>query len=254
MKTGKFVELKKSPHGWWGIGVNSGYEEHDPFFFARTPGYWLEMRLPKWLLWPRREKVVATYWDAATIERMGRDWYWNEIRREFGISLSDNHLSLRFGVQADDSSVDKRWGCFLPWNEWRFIGYRVYDLQGGLIYITRDDGERHDKDDDAALARAPRAKFLFIDFDGEEIEASTMLLQREWDKGKGWFKWLSEFVPRRTRRDLKIDFSKEVGPKKGSWKGGTTGHGIDVLPGELHEAAFRRYCTQYNLTFVRALG
>ena len=25
-------------------------------------------------------------------------------------------------------------------------------------------------------------------------------------------------------------------------KGGTVGHSIDMLPGELHEAAFRRYC------------
>lgn len=34
------------------------------------------------------------------------------------------------------------------------------------------------------------------------------------------------------------------GPEKGSWKGGTIGHSIEMLPDELHEAAFRRYCDQ----------
>lgn len=251
MRRDKFTELKKTVHGGWGIGINSGFDEHDPFFYARTPGYWFQLRLPKWLLRPYRTKVVAG-WDPATVARLGRDWYWDEDRREFAISLSDNHLNIAFGRQADDSTIDRRWGCFLPWNEWRFVGYRVYDLAGGLIYITPDDGERHNKEDDAARERAPRARFLFTDFDGEQIEASTLLLQREWDKGAGWFKWLSLFVERRTRRDLEIDFSKEVGPKKGSWKGGTTGHGIEVRPGELHEAAFRRYCAAYNLTFIGA--
>lgn len=34
------------------------------------------------------------------------------------------------------------------------------------------------------------------------------------------------------------------------WKGGTTGHAINMLSGELHEAAFRRYCAENNMTFV----
>ena len=44
------------------------------------------------------------------------------------------------------------------------------------------------------------------------------------------------------------------GPEKGSWKGGTMGHGIDMVAGELHESAFRRYCeteqqARYGKTF-----
>lgn len=50
---------------------------------------------------------------------------------------------------------------------------------------------------------------------------------------------------------LDLEFSSEVGRRKGSWKGGTLGHGIEMLPGELHEAAFRRYCAQNDLTFVK---
>lgn len=71
-------------------------------------------------------------------------------------------------------------------------------------------------------------------------------------------KWLSWFRQPKIRRVLDISFSNETGPEKGSWKGGVMGDGIDMLPGELHEAAFRRYCEQehrskyrsYRVTFL----
>lgn len=37
--------------------------------------------------------------------------------------------------------------------------------------------------------------------------------------------------------------------RKGSWKGGTIGHSIEMPPGELHADAFRRYCAEHNMTF-----
>ncbi len=51
-------------------------------------------------------------------------------------------------------------------------------------------------------------------------------------------------------RYLDLDFSAEVGRRKGSWKGGTLGHAIEMVTGEAHEAAFRRYCDQNDLTFI----
>jgi hypothetical protein len=43
------------------------------------------------------------------------------------------------------------------------------------------------------------------------------------------------------------DNDRYFGPK-GSWKGGTVGHSIAMLPGELHGAAFARYCEQHEMT------
>ena len=99
------------------------------------------------------------------------------------------------------------------------------------------------------------------DSDGSLVVASTHIEEREWRLGTGLFRWLSWFVKPKIRRSLSIEFSSEVGPEKGSWKGGLMGTGIDMLPGELHEAAFRRYCAQehrskygrYRLTFVGAV-
>ena len=52
----------------------------------------------------------------------------------------------------------------------------------------------------------------------------------------------------------------ETGREKGSWKGGTIGTSIEMLPGELHESAFRRYCDEehraksgkYRIKFIGA--
>ena len=66
------------------------------------------------------------------------------------------------------------------------------------------------------------------------------------------FKWLSWFVAPKISRSLMLQFQKETGRRKKSWKGGTVGHSIRMLPGELHESAFRRYCQEHDMTFVRA--
>ena len=96
--------------------------------------------------------------------------------------------------------------------------------------------------------------FAFKDFDGEELTARTTIEEREWRFGVGWFAWLSLFRKPKISRYLEIAFSGETGKRKGSWKGGTTGHSIEMLPGELHESAFRRYCTEHDMTFVAAVN
>lgn len=105
--------------------------------------------------------------------------------------------------------------------------------------------------------------FKFQDFDGQMIIATCMIEEREWHRGRGWFQWLKYFYKPKIRRSLDLKFSEEVGPEKGSWKGGTVGHGIDMLPGETPEMAFRRYCSmvhdarhgrKFTLTFVGPCG
>ena len=106
----------------------------------------------------------------------------------------------------------------------------------------------------AAEESCPSLSFEFDDFDAERIVAKTRIDEREWRFGEGWFKWLSLFRRPKVIRSLDIRFSSETGRRKGSWKGGTIGHSIDMLPGELHEAAFRRYCAEHNMTFVGTEG
>lgn len=176
--------------------------------------------------------------------------YFDEHPREYGFALNgDGFLQVFFGAQTGDSSTDENWCWFLPWTQWRFHRFSLYDLDGKLFW-TQYENQRNYEEQSQAEERCPSISFAFDDFDGERIVAKTHIEEREWLFGEGWFKWLSWFRKPKIRRSLDIEFSAEVGPRKGSWKGGTLGHGIDIVGGVLHESAFKRYCDQHNLTFI----
>lgn len=225
-------------------------------------GWVARVRLPR-LLDDHRVRHVAASWDAATVERMGRNWYEERFPREYGFSLSDGFLQVFLGAQTHDSTTTQSWSKFLPWTQWRFHRFSLYDANGAEFWTQferRDNGVKH-RDFDAqreAEAQCDKAAFLIDDYDGERIKVTTHIEEREWKFGDGWFRWLSLFRRNIVKRNLSINFDKECGPEKGSWKGGLMGTGIAMLPGELHEAAFRRYCEQehsakysrYRITFV----
>lgn len=238
----------------------SGCEEY-PGASLRLSGFGATciLALPQWLLRPYREKVFPG-WDVKTIERIGRDWYWHIDRREYGVTVCDGHFNVDFGRQTMDSSTEQRWGCFLPWTQWRPVRRSFYGLDGEHVATLPDTGKsyrgdpgRFQRERDIADA-TPTTSFAFDDFDGERIEATTRIEEAEWRFGTGWFKWLSLFRRPKVSRSLDLLFSAEVGERKGSWKGGTIGHAIEMRPGELHEAAFRRYCDENGLTFVGSVS
>lgn len=219
------------------------------------------------ILWPQRKKVYPVSWDAATVARLGRNWYWDVAVREYGFSYSDGFLHLSYGICPGDSSLDQTWGKHLPWNQWRHIRRSLYDLEGNHFWSALDSEtalyRRAAKRGRLALwaqrreivrrweEMCPTAAFNFKDFDGEELIATTRIEEREWHFGQGWFKWLSAFRRPKVRRSLDIQFSDETGRRKGSWKGGTVGHSIAMLDrAELHESAFKRYCAEHEMMFV----
>lgn len=254
---GPFTFAKQGKHyRSWAIVLGSGDGDDYPGCRLRVSGFGctLIVALPA-IIKPYRTKVYAQSWDAATVERLGRDWYWDEDEREYGFSYSDGFLRVFLGRQTNDSSTEKSWSKHLPWTQWRHVRHSFYDLSGDLfghlpnkpsyrVWHNRWDLER------AIEAACPAASFDFDDFDGERINATTKIEEREWRFGEGWSKWLSLFRRPKVSRSLSISFSAETGDRKGSWKGGTMGTGIEMLPGELHEAAFRRYCAEHAMTFV----
>lgn len=242
------------------VYLDSGGEEH-PGASLHFSGLGCTMiaGLPQWALTPHLQKVAAK-WDAKTVERLGRDWYYNIDSRRFGFSLDEGHLNFYRGRQTMDSSTEERWSCFLPWTQWRPVRHSFYGYLGEHIATLPETGESYAAD----LGRWQRERevkdgvpclvFAFGDFDGESITAKTKIEEREWRFGTGWFKWLSLFRAPRVSRSLDLSFSSEVGKRKGSWKGGTVGHSIEMAAGELHEEAFRRYCGEHGLTFKSRQG
>lgn len=221
-------------------------------------GWVARIGLPK-ILRPYKEKHMAESWSEETKARLGRDYYFVLFPRDYGFSLSDGFFQIYHGARTHDSATDKTWSCFLPWTQKRHVRHSLYGLDGGLFFEIGEEPKAwlsmYDK-----KKECPSASFEFNDYDGKRIVAATRIEEREWLHGTGWFKWLCWFVKPLVRRSLDIEFSEEVGPEKGSWKGGTIGTGIDMLQGELHESAFKRYCEEehssksrrYQIEFVGA--
>ena len=203
---------------------------------------------------PWRRKIYPEGWDAETVQRLGRNWYWDTHPRDYGFSCADGFLQVFLGRQTHDSSTTQGWSKFLPWTQWRRVRYSLYGLAGEHYWTAPANVRLADggwKERKAIEDACPSRTFAFKDYDGEALTASTRIEEREWLFGKGWFKWLSAFRQPKIRRRLDIAFSGETGKRKGSWKGGTIGHSIDMLPGEMHEAAFRRYCGEHQMEFGR---
>lgn len=242
----RFFELSRYASSI-GIVLSSGDDEYRGCRLRITGfGYWLSIKLPP-VLPPAREKVFATTWDESTIARLGRNWYWHVHEREVGVSVNfGDHLCVYFGRQTHDSSTTRLWSRFLPWKQWDCVRWSGYGLRGEwLLDFAKDVREWSPQRDSL-----PKASFEFRDFDGQVIRADCHIEEREWHRGEGWFRWLRWFVKPMVRRSMDISFSAEVGPRKGSWKGGTVGTNFNLLDGELHARAFRRYCVEQKLEFI----
>lgn len=228
------------------VMFSSGDEEETPeainALTLNAFGWALRIRLPR-IIQPLRIRHEK-HWDEATVARLGRNHYFETHEKEFGFSLSDmgngyDFLQVHYGPQTGDSSTTKSWCTHLPWKQWDCVRHSVY-TPTGEHFATMERRKRDSYYEAKQLC--PSSKFRFKDYDGAEIIATCIIEEMEWHRGEGWFKWLKFFYPAKIRRSLDLAFSAEVGPGKGSWKGGTLGHGIEMLKGETPEMAFRRYC------------
>lgn len=249
-----FVDIGARHKDWRPLATSleSGDDENNGCgIYLRALGWTVRIRLPA-VIRPWREWV-----DLSRHEWAHSSGYWDIHRRAYGISLSDGFLQLFLGPQTGDSTTTKSKSWFLPWTQWRHVRHSLYGLDGQHHWTHKSNkwGQYQ-----AALDAVPKVVFDLEDHDGERVRATTHIEEREWRFGDGWFKWLSLFRKPRIKRSLSIEFNSEVGGDKGSWKGGVMGTGIDMVPGELHEQAIRRYCAQehrskvgsYRIKFVGA--
>lgn len=226
----------------WNSG---GGEEEDPRNFLRITGFGRALRI--WLpgiLKPWKE-VRPSYANDGHIFTT----YWPRV---YGIFLSTgggdqyDFLRIYYGAQTHSSDTTISWSKFLPWMMWDCVRHSLYHPDG-THYFTEPRDKKGRGNWDAfykTTQEVPKVHFGFEDFDGDMRIASCYIEEREWHRGTGKFKWLKYFWPAKIRRSLDIRFDYEMGPGKGSWKGGTVGHGIDMLPGEFPVNAFKRYCAK----------
>jgi hypothetical protein len=200
-------------------------------------------------------KPFRRWVDTSRFSDSPKGGYWDQHEREYGFSASEGAVHWHYGEQTHEWPGSKSKVWFFPWREHNQVRKSLYDLAGehfADLPIGKWSNNRYEVTK-AIEDVCPAAKFEFEDFDGERIVATCRMEESEWKRGKGIFRLL--YLGRnRVDRGLDLRFSSEVGQRKGSWKGGTVGHSVTMLPVELHEAAFKRYCEKEGLTFVGKLN
>lgn len=235
-----------SKSGRLGIMLDSGAREGrggDCHIRVSALGYVLICELPQ-IIPHYVERRTVSYEREEFIARTGRDYYEEVFPCEYGFHFFEGAVHVHYGAQTHDGSTTKSKVYFLPWKAWRHVRQSFYGLEGEHFATVPERPRVSWAAFDAIKNACPKVRFAFEDYDGERLTATTHIEESEWLAGEGWFRWLSWFRHPKVCRTLQIEFSGETGKEKGSWKGGTIGTGIEMLPGELHEAAFRRYCEQ----------
>lgn len=201
------------------------------------------------LIKPIQYKVYPKNWSKETIERLGRDYYWEYRSKRYGFLFNNTHANFVFGKTRNDTGMlverSKHWDY--PWKGLNPITLEVYDHNNNLFsYVPTMCG--------MYKLELPSTYFELEDFDGERIIVSVRKEVRVYSRFQGFMKPLGKLLPKVRFPNMDIRFSKEVGPKKGSWKGGTVGHGIDLIGEESNYEAMQRYCEKYGLKFIGFAG
>lgn len=253
----KVIERGKRKYNTYSFNIATRGEDWD-----HEKTNMVSIHLFKWFVYftvpefikPKTIWVDLSKADWATPDKNGVKGYWNHIRKEYGFTISEGALHLHYGIQPgswcrdDPENSDHTKVVWIPWQNKRHVRRSFYDVvnQSHLksFYdvdkipgISMYDKEREFQESLRHLTAT------FNDFDGEEIIAKLHIEEREWRHGIGAFKWLSWFVKPTIQRSLMIDFNKETGYEKGTWKGGTIGHSIEMMKGESAQSAFNRYAS-----------
>lgn len=205
-------------------------------------------RIPE-LFKPRKKWVDTSKYEWSTNPKGG---YWEYIKREYGITVTDESIHVNYGIQpgcwssTDKKNSDHTKVFWIPWKNKTYIHEELFSPDWKSYAVLSEPSKGVDRQkvwDSHCLIkeRVPKIKFKFNDFDGEEIIATCYISKRMWRHGTSWCKWIGYIRKPLNRYTLDIEFSKEVGYEKGSWKGGTTSHSIAIQYLEDPLEAFKRY-------------
>ena len=212
-------------------------------FFNRS--YWFQV--PE-ILKPKMKWVDTSKYDWG---KPGSG-YWDAIMKEYGFSLHKDSLHILYGIQPghwsrDDKKNSDHSKCFfLPWNEQRRMYIDYLNPDGTLFarYVDNKNGSINFDSMTRIRDKLPKIKFAFKDFDGEENIATCYLETSMYRQGTSWCKFLGYIFKPRFYRKMDIEFAKETGRQKGSWKGGVCGTSTNILENETPLSAFCRYGTE----------
>lgn len=143
----------------------------------------------------------------------------------FGFQFFADLLWLYHGNETGRSGDRAMTTVYMPWH-WEFFSHEV---------INRHDRWMHSVEAAMTFAQRTTHDYTYTLNSGEvQHRKATIFVERRTWRRRFWF-------PREmTRQGIDVRFSDEVGERTGSWKGGTTGCGYDMKPGETALDCLRR--------------
>lgn len=184
-------------------------------------------------------------------KKVEREKTLKELRKDKIKLLSDKNYKVKkvYNKKYYDGCESPTYGFYFYMNSiWFRLGNKSksYDMPWALDWVrssamTKDGewlhetkGNRNkdfwDKDKWKDILFYETHPYKYITKYGEiqECLATIRVEEREW-RWK-WFKWLK--YPRKISRNIDVEFSEEMGARRGSWKGGTTGCGCQMKKNE----------------------
>lgn len=159
---------------------------------------------------------------------------------EYGISTFEDTLWFRWGDKGGSWDLPfVNYGNCIRWN----------------LYCGPTDGNLEDKNNWAVYSYMVKNgngvikdnptlfHYDYTDpYDGNVVKCKFYIEEQEWRPK--WLKWTKRFAL--VKRSIWVDFEDEMGPRKGSWKGGTMGAGFIMKPNETPMECIKRMEKEYK--------
>lgn len=147
---------------------------------------------------------------------------------KWGVAIHNNTVWIYRGGKGNMRGGNKWWTWDIPFitKEWVRTSILLKDYT--WEHETRKSKGKNFWDEKWKSQQASWTYSFTDKYDGQVIPTTIYVEEREWRPK--WLKWTSLFAYK--KRAIDVHFSKEVGKRKGSWKGGTIGCGYDLLSNE----------------------
>lgn len=242
---------------WCFILLSSHYEEDDRILSMNsvlTIGIW--HYYIKWLLPFNISKPTIDRYINNTIP------VYNVREYGFGVMLPEYifyykwHYVSNFSYhKTKNKGIYRMYSAFWGLDSTRRTKHELLNLDGSLF---KDITNLCWDETRAIETTQPKIVFNFLDYDNEENEVTCTRSRSIYSRGhtsyiknkfisKSLIWIMSLFVKPKVYDTLDLKFKHEIGPRKGSWKGGVVGHSVNILPSEDISDTFKRYCSQPKL-------
>ena len=260
--TGELIKKREKVKFKFKTKFTSGDTESykDWFSFYPEKSYF-KFRLDSWGYFDPRPQIGSNLTSilvlavlTCSLLTLSMTWFHLAIIPFLFFGWGDFYITLPFDTGKTDESDNPSYGfymyhidpapgkinfpsCFI----WQWGDYKSWDMPWARTWVRTSilledgnwehetKGNRKQFYEDEWKSRQYVFTYNFLDrYDKTIVPAKVYVEEREWRQH--WLKWTSLFAY--VNRTIDVHFSKEVGSRKGSWKGGTMGCGYTIRKGE----------------------